>query len=91
MLVDLESQIKQNRNKEKQINAQQQDLEQKENDYRRLTDSFYRQKKEFEDRALEQEEHITSLEAKVKEMGTANDKYVALMNKQSQKSKELQR
>ena len=69
MLQDLEEQIKQNRNGEKQLTAQQEDLQQKENDYRRLTDSFYRQKKEFEDRALEQEEHIASLEAKVKEVG----------------------
>jgi hypothetical protein len=42
MLLDLESQIKQNRDGEKQLIAQQEDLEQKENDYRRLTDSFYR-------------------------------------------------
>ena len=42
MLQDLEEQIKQNRNGEKQFTAQQEDLQQKENDYRRMTDSFYR-------------------------------------------------
>ena len=50
MLLDLEAQIKLNQNNDKQLTAHQQDLLQKDTDYRRLTDSFYRQKKEYEDK-----------------------------------------
>ena len=62
ILKELENAVNSDSAKQELIDRMQQEAELKRDDYRRLTDSFYRLKKEKEDTDAEQVEYIKSLE-----------------------------
>ena len=62
ILKELENAVNSDSAKQELIDRMQQEAGLKRDDYRRLTDSFYRLKKEKEDTDAEQVEYIKSLE-----------------------------
>lgn len=70
ILKELENAVAQDQAKQEMIENMEKDSEQRKDDYRRLTDSFYRLKKEKEDGDAEQAEYIKSLESKLKNLSS---------------------
>ena len=70
ILKELENAVAQDQAKNEMIENMEKDSEQRKDDYRRLTDSFYRLKKEKEDGDAEQAEYIKSLESKLKNLSS---------------------
>lgn len=70
ILKELENAVAQDQAKQELIQNMEKDSEQRKDDYRRLTDSFYRLKKEKEDGDAEQSEYIKSLESKLKNLSS---------------------
>lgn len=64
-------------------------LEKKTTDYNRLSDSYFRNKRDSEDQESQSKEYINSLEAKVKELSTDIDKKSTDLLAVTQKNSDL--